>query len=374
MAESAVRWQVLRVLAAVALGGAFLAAGGPASRASDEQRAESPEDGVVRDGFHYNRLIGRGINLGNALEARREGSWGVFLRAEYFQLIRKAGFDSIRLPVRWSSRAGERFPYAIDESFFERVDWAIDQALEQGLVVIVNVHHYEELMNDPGSHKERFLALWRQIAERYHDRPDRLYFEILNEPHNHLSAGLWNVYLKEALGVIRSSNPRRAVVVGSAHWNQISRLDALELPADDRNLIAAFHYYEPFEFTHQGADWLVESWPWLGTTWEGTPAEREAVVADLERAAEWGRRENRPLTLGEFGAYRRAGLADRARWTAFVRQTAEERGISWSYWEFGAGFGLYDIDAGRWKQDLLAALLPQGRHSARAPRSPSRVN
>ena len=26
---------------------------------------------------HYNRLLGRGINLGNALEAPQEGAWGV---------------------------------------------------------------------------------------------------------------------------------------------------------------------------------------------------------------------------------------------------------------------------------------------------------
>ena len=68
--------------------------------------------------------------------------------------------------------------------------------------------------------------------------------------------------------------------------------------------------------------------------------------------------------MGEFGSYLRADLDDRARWTAFVRETAEARGISWTYWEFAAGFGLYDLEARRWKHDLLAALLPETHRSA----------
>jgi endoglucanase len=346
------------MVVAVALG---LSAG-----ASTGEDQEAPGGSATRDAFYYNRLIGRGINLGNALEARQEGQWGFVLREEYFSLIRDAGFDSVRIPVRWSAWAEERFPYTIDESFFERIDWAISKALEHGLVVIVDIHHYNELMEDPGNHKARFLALWKQIAERYRDRPDRLYFEILNEPQGHLSGGLWNVYLREALEVIRRTNPQRPVVIGAADYSQISHLDELQLPEDDRNLIVAFHYYEPFKFTHQGTPWSADSWPWLGTRWQGTPAEREAIVADFDRAAEWARKNGRPLTLGEFGSYRRANAEDRARWTAFVRETAEERGMSWSYWEFAAGFGAYDPQAKQWTTGLLAALVPDARHSARA--------
>lgn len=338
---------------------------GLSATASTEERPD-PSASETRDGFYYNRLIGRGVNLGNALEARQEGQWGFVLKEEYFSIIREAGFDSVRIPVRWSAWADERFPYSIDESFFERIDWAISHALEHGLVAIINIHHYHELMKDPGSQKERFLALWKQIAERYQDRPDRLYFEILNEPQEHLSPGLWNVYLREALEVIRHTNPDRAVVVGSANYSQIGDFDELELPKDDRNLIVAFHYYEPFQFTHQGAPWSVDSWPWLGTTWQGTPEERQAIVADFDRAAEWGRRNHRPITLGEFGSYRRAGAEDRVRWTAFVRETAEERQISWSYWEFAAGFGVYDPQARQWTPELLAALVPDAQQSARA--------
>src|ERR1700681_3953301 len=57
------------------------------------------------DAFHYNRLLGRGINLGNALDAPQEGAWGVTLEADYFRLIQEAGFNSVRIPIRWSAHA-----------------------------------------------------------------------------------------------------------------------------------------------------------------------------------------------------------------------------------------------------------------------------
>src|SRR2546423_13824394 len=80
-----------------------------------------------------NKRLGRGINLGNALEAPREGAWGVTLKAEYFKAIKDAGFDSVRLPVKWSAHAPAEPPYAIDPEFAARVDWAIDEALKNKL-------------------------------------------------------------------------------------------------------------------------------------------------------------------------------------------------------------------------------------------------
>jgi endoglucanase len=32
--------------------------------------------------------------------------------------------------------------------------------------------------------------------------------------------------------------------------------------------------------------------------------------------------------------------------------------MSWAYWEFGAGFGVYDREQNRWNDALLRALVP----------------
>jgi endoglucanase len=40
-----------------------------------------------------------------------------------------------------------------------------------------------------------------------------------------------------------------------------------------------------------------------------------------------------------------------------MRDAAERRGMSWAYWEYDAGFGVYDLDAHHWRQPLRDALL-----------------
>ena len=102
--------------------------------------------------------LGRGVNLGNALEAPNEGEWGMVIEAEYFPLIREAGFQTVRVPIRWSAHAETEEPYTIDGAFFERVDWVIDQALDHDLNVVLDLHHYEELFADPDGHSDRFIA------------------------------------------------------------------------------------------------------------------------------------------------------------------------------------------------------------------------
>jgi endoglucanase len=83
------------------------------------------------------------------------------------------------------------------------------------------------------------------------------------------------------------------------------------------------------------------------------------VSSDLQAAARWGKQNKRPLYMGEFGAYSRADMDSRARWTAFVAREAEVRGISWAYWEFCSGFGVYDKASGEWRTPLIKALIPQ---------------
>lgn len=300
----------------------------------------------------------RGINLGNALEAPIEGQWGVVLDDSYFAVIRNGGFDFVRIPICWSAHALAVPPYTVDPAFFARVDWAIDQARANDLTVVIDVHHYDALFADPDGQRDRFLSIWRQIAERYRAQDDALVFEILNEPHDRLQGTARHELMQAALAVIRESNPNRWVVIDGDAWGGVQGLSALLLPEEDRRLIGSFHYYEPFRLTHQGAEWVSGSFAWLGTTWSGTPAEQAAVRRDLDRATRWAEQYDRPVLLGEFGVYERANMASRVAWTAFVAREAEARGFSWAYWEFGAGFGVYDRETRTYRPELHAALVP----------------
>ncbi len=313
------------------------------------------------DIFAANKALGRGVNLGNALEAPKEGDWGLTLEDDYFELIKKAGFDSVRLPVKWSAHAAAKAPYTIDAGFFRRVDHVLDQAEKAKLNVVLNVHHYDKLDGDPDGQGERFVGLWTQIAERYKARPASVYFELDNEPHGKLDDKKWNAVFPKALAAVRRSNPRRPVIIGPAFWNGIWALPKLTLPADE-NLIVTVHYYDPFEFTHQGAEWAGENVKGIrDREWSGSEAEIAQLRKGLDQAADWSKANKRPIFLGEFGAYEKAPFASRVKWTTAVAREAEARGFSWAYWEFGAGFGVYDRVKKEWRRPLLESLIPPAK-------------
>lgn len=303
------------------------------------------------------RKLGRGVNLGNMLEAPPNSGWGIPVDHAWLPKIRAAGFDSIRLPVRWSSYAEEGPSANLRPEIFAKVDGILAAAETAGLKVVLNVHHFDELDKDPATHGPRLVALWEQIGRHYRGRGDWLYFELDNEPHDTLTAGLWNELFPKVLAAVRVHHPTRPVIIGPANWNNLAALPTLKLP-EDPNLIVTFHYYNPFEFTHQGATWTTPKVRDIrDRAWTGDANELEAVRRDFAKAADWAKQNGRPIYLGEFGSYQNAPMESRARWTAAIRAEAEARGFSWAYWEFGAGFGVFDRKANDWRNDLLKALL-----------------
>jgi endoglucanase len=314
--------------------------------------ADPPTDAVAA-----NKALGRGVNLGNALDAPTEGAWGMKLEADFFKEIKAAGFATVRVPIKWSAHAEAEAPYTIEPKFFERIDWVLEQCAANKLNVILNVHHYDELDKEPDKHVARLVGLWKQIAGRYKDRPSTVYFELCNEPHDKMTEEKWNEAVPKVLAEIRKTSPSRPVIVGPGQWNGIRALAKLKLP-DDANLIVTVHYYSPFEFTHQGAEWADAKIRNLsGIKWEGTDAELASLRKDLDIAAKWAKENKRPVFLGEFGAYSKGDMASRAKWTRAVAREAEARDFSWAYWEFGAGFGAYDREKKEWREPLLKALL-----------------
>lgn len=306
-----------------------------------------------------NQKLGRGVNLGNCLEAPNEGEWGVTWKPEYFEIISGLGFNSVRIPVRWepTSRSSATAPYTITSTFFNRMDQVINSALKNKLMIIINMHHHDELFNNPDANLERFKSMWRQIAIHYKNYSDSLVFELLNEPNGNLTAEKWNVFLREGIKTVREISPGRTIEIGTPNWGGISGLSDLNWP-DSANLILTIHYYNPFQFTHQGATWTgSDTQSWLGTTWDNSEAERNVIINEFKAVKDFSVKRNIPVNIGEFGSYNLADIDSRERWTTFCSRFFEESGFSWNYWEFCSGFGFYDPTKKTLNDKLVRALL-----------------
>lgn len=298
--------------------------------------------------------VHRCINVSNALDAPNEGEWGYRIEERHFALISEAGFDTVRITIRWSGHLVSIDPVIIEPAFFDRVQEVVDQALGAELNVIIDVHHFIEVMEAPRENAPVLAGMWREIGQRFADYSnDRLFFELLNEPRDALDETVWREVMDPALAAIRELNPERPVIVGGPHWNSVYGLLRFE-PPPDANLVGTFHFYEPHEFTHQGADFGDDAPP-LGRNW-GSLVDVARLRIAFAQAESWGARHGMPIFLGEFGVFRDADIDQRARYTRAARQEAENLGMGWCAFDFAASFITFDLENDVWIPELVNAL------------------
>jgi endoglucanase len=347
----------------------------PGSRDKIEMRYDYRLETVTRRAPR----AGSGINL-NGLDAPREGDWNGSVVAESdFDIIKNAGFKIVRLPVRFNTHMTNTDPVTVNKSYLQRLDRIINSLLQRDLIVILDVHHFldSNSLSVFSSEKQEagvrslFLRLWDILAARYRDYPGGLYFELLNEPFLPFSRAVWNELLNETLKNIRQSggnNLTRKIIVGCGTWSHIGALASLQIPTvrEDPNLIVTFHYYEPMSFTHQGAPWGPQqrlTGFWKGNVWTGSEYQKKLVNEDFDLAALWAKEHGRQIFLGEFGTIQFADKTSRVCYTRYIREQAEARGFLWAYWSYNAHdwFGICQTSSGKWKMELLDALIPADR-------------
>ncbi len=297
--------------------------------------------------------VQRCVNLGNDLDAPATGEWGHIIEETSLQHIADAGFDTVRLPVRWNLQAGGAPDFIIPESYFDRVTEVIDWALARDLNLILDVHHFEQLMEDPEANRAAFLKIWEQIANRYKDLPPSVMFEVVNEPTGAFQGDIMRAYITEAIGSIRRSNPDRLLIIGGDHWNSINTLDTIP-QIDDPNIVHTYHYYHPFEFTHQKTSWTeLENSP---TAYWGSDEDRAQLIAEIDGSLAHREATGRALFVGEFGAYEEAPYRDMIDYLKASREAFEAADLGWCVWNFTSSFSIFDTDTEAWLPDRLWAL------------------
>jgi aryl-phospho-beta-D-glucosidase BglC (GH1 family) len=253
--------------------------------------------------------------------------------------------------------------------------------LDHGLAVIIDMHpdsDFKAKLVQEDSSVEQFSDYWRAIARHYSSYdPERVYFEVLNEP-EFRDRYRWAGVQAKLANSIREGAPQHTIIAAGANYSDILDLLAMT-PLPDSNVIYNFHFYDPHTFTHQGATWGVNYWHFesklaypssMETAEKVASAEPDPVnrllvlrygldhwdanriAAEVGQAAEWARHWNVPLTCNEFGVYRKdSDPQDRARWLHDVRTTLEHDNIGWNMWDYSGGFGVVNGQNGHHTPD-----------------------
>jgi len=302
-----------------------------------------------------NMQMTRGVNVLGYDPVWTDPAKGRF-QPRHFKIIHDGGFSAVRIALFSFDHMDSS--NQLNPEWLMTLDTMVKAAVDEGLIVILDEHDFLICGKDAAVCKTKLNAFWTQIAPRFKDAPNTVIFEVLNEPHDAMTAEIWNPQLRETLAIIRATNPTRNVIVGPAGWNGMEQLPTLDLPADDQHIIVTFHDYHPMNFTHQGAAWApAEVRSLSGVTW-GSDADVTLLNKEFDTVKAWSDAHHRPIYLGEFGAYDKAPMESRVKWTAAMARGAEARGFSWGYWQLDGDFILYDLGKDEWVKPIRDALIP----------------
>ena len=279
------------------------------------------------------------------------------------QNIRSFGMDHIRIPFDQCVIEEVNNPFSYREEMLKLLDRVIHWSLNEGLEVILNMHHAfgcycdfaegSSLLDDEEL-KTRFIRLWEMLEDRYCDLD--IVFEPLNEVTS-ANAEKWNDLAGRTIKALREKNATRRIIIGSACWNNVNYLKDLSL-YDDPYIGYTFHFYEPATITHQRSTVFVEHYLYNreipypcdisylkdfedcfnrdGKWLSGYDRIDERFVQDyLQPAADFKRQHpDKWLWFGEFGTIQHMPLESRENYMRDVIRFSKEHDIPWCSWNY----------------------------------------
>ncbi len=261
--------------------------------------------------------MGLGWNLGNALDSTNtwtsnpspsdiETAWGNVVTTEaMIKEIKKAGFNTVRIPVTWWDMTGttgtanmDSFNGEVAEKFLARVKEVVDYCINNGMYAIINTHHDEDWQKDT-SKLPIFEKLWGQIAEYFKDYDEHLVFEGMNEVSFTTSDAMtYNQAFVDTVRATGGNNVDRLLICTANSNNTDAALsDAFSMPDDPSDMLAvSVHYYEPPQFCV--AD-MSSSWGHR-ETW-GTSADLTLLTNDFNQLKSKFTDNGVGVVIGEYG-------------------------------------------------------------------------
>jgi len=228
--------------------------------------------------------MGIGYNLGNIFDSYSYDieeintpedqitlNGNIFPTKNMIKKLKKYGFKTIRFPVTWM--------YFIDDYGNINSDWmllvkkVIDLIIKEELYCILNIYKdgdYDNWLSFGINVKDKYINLWKQIANEFKYYNNYLIFESMDEVFFYdretfdFDFGLLLNFNQAFVDIIRNSggnNIERLLLVAGVH-DDLDMTCSLEykFPVDPSNKLAlSLHYYIPVSFT---LDYYFEPYNW----------------------------------------------------------------------------------------------------------------
>ncbi len=237
----------------------------------------------------------RSMGLGNdAFGERSEIPYNHHSQASYKELS-EMGFNTVRFYLTYKMFETNENPYVYNSEVFDWIDSNIEWAQKYGMHLILDMQTPQGGYQSGGEglalfknveNQQRLAKLWGKIASYYKDCPVILGYDLVNEPqvpfdtNARTSVKAWSRLAQKCIDEIRLVDANHIIfaerITGirgdNGYYCEPDPVYCFPQVTDD-NLIFQGHFYDIFNFTHQGADWdnfknTRESYPRVETVGE----------------------------------------------------------------------------------------------------------
>ena len=324
---------------------------------------------------------GESMQIGNPDGSiHAETAWGnPVVTKKMIQAVKKAGFNAIRIPIRWQCHITNAQAMSIDKAWIARIKEVVGWCLDNDLKVIINVQHEKWLEGRPTyQYKEencqKLALLWMNIASEFANYDSRLAFAGTNEVHVRDNWGkptaenleVQNAYNQIFVDMVRATggnNAKRHLILQTYvcnPWFGVENGDFI-IPKDaegngNNYMSVEFHYYQPWSYAgYPEKESHYDYWGDAYKDFGETPDDNEKTMKDFfNRVVNTWSNKGLGIVIGEWGVTNRNNSnpvkvhENMTYYCNFLTTEAHKRGFSTFVWDnnkFGNGpenYGIFD--------------------------------
>ena len=322
-----------------------------------------------------------GWNLGNTLDANEndengntgwdiqkqgdEIDWGQkgTATSALFKKLKESGIKTVRIPISWHNHVDAEMN--INSAWMNHVQEVVNMAYNEGLYIIINIHHDNYKGTDLGTkagftlyetdktQSLKFVEkIWTQIANTFKDYDEHLIFETLNEPRVIGDSHEWscpNSYTcencKKYVAVINELNQKAVDVIRASGGNNAKRIimfpgyvaspygaiegkkvGVFKIPTDSatNRLALSVHMYTPYNFAME--------YPGSSELTSNHKSDLESHFTALNSTFIF---QGIPVVIGEMGATNKDNFEARKEWFTYYLGLCKTYNVAAVLWDNG---------------------------------------